>query len=479
MRNASKLALPTRWPTAEVARNSMWFSPIEVGNLVLRERTWVPAMVPWRCTSEGFVTDRILEWYRRFAEGQPGAIVVEATGIREIKSGPLMRIGHDRYLEGLKRLTEVVREASGGRTRLFIQLIDFLNVRRRPGREVYFRRYLPITPELRERAGGPADEDALRQMLHDMDDQALAPILGPREMQSLQFGYRESVNDMDNDEICALPERLPELFALAAARAQRAGFDGVELHFAHAYTMASFLSRANQRTDGYGSTRQGRVRLPLEVYAAVRAAVGARYVVGCRFLGHEVIRGGSDLPDAVYFGRQFAAAGMDYLSISKGGKFEDARQPKVGEAVYPYTGPSGHECMPTVYIDKTGPFGRNVNLAATIREAVRGDGLETPLVTAGGICTFHQAEAILTAGQADIVAAARQTLADPDWFAKAREGRGDSIRRCLFTNYCESLDQRHKEVTCQLWDRAFAGDFTGLKSADGRRRLVAPPRDPE
>jgi 2,4-dienoyl-CoA reductase-like NADH-dependent reductase (Old Yellow Enzyme family) len=135
-----------------------------------------------------------------------------------------------------------------------------------------------------------------------------------------------------------LPVVLPGLFADAAGRAQAAGFDGVELHYAHAYTLASFLSRTNTRTDGYGGAREGRVRLPLEVIAAVRRRVGRASRSGCRMLGEEVIAGGSDLEDAVYFARAFARAGLDFISVSKGGKFDDAEQPRVGEAVYPYTG---------------------------------------------------------------------------------------------------------------------------------------------
>jgi len=242
--------------------------------------------------------------------------------------------------------------------------------------------------------------------------------------------------------------------------------------------MASFLSRLNIRRDGYGDSRENRVRLPLEALAAVRERVGDDYVVGIRYLGDEVIEGGSDLDDAIWFGVQFAGAGVDYLSVSKGGRFEDAKQPKIGEAVYPYTGSSGYECMPTVISDAKGPFGRNVPLAAAIRRAVREAGWQTPVVTSGGISTFEQAEAILEKGEADCVAAARQTLADPDWFRKIRLGYGDRVRRCEFTNYCEGLDQRHKQVTCKLWDRAFeSGDAVRLAS-DGRRRLSAPAWSP-
>src|SRR2546428_334451 len=258
-------------------------------------------------------------------------------------------------------------------------------------------------------------------------------------------------------------------------RAREAGFDGVELHYAHAYTMASFLSRLNARTDGYGGSRENRVRLPLDVLAAVRARVGAEYVVGIRYLADEVVEGGSDLDDAIWFGVRFAEAGVDYLSVSKGGRFEDARQPKIREAVYPYTGASGYECMPTVLSDARGPFGRNVPLAAAIRRAIRDAGFQTPLVTSGGITTFEQAEGILERGEADCGAAARQTLADPGWVKKIRLGYGELVRRCEFTNYCEGLDQRHKQVTCKLWDRKFEpGDPVVRLANDGRRRLSAP-----
>jgi hypothetical protein len=84
------------------------------------------------------------------------------------------------------------------------------------------------------------------------------------------------------------------------------------------------------------------------------------------------------------------------------------------------------------------------------------------------------AEATLWRGEADIIAMARQSLADPDWFAKVRSGRGDEVRRCNFTNYCEGLDQMHKQVTCKLWDRVNLDEPGITKSDDGKRRLVAP-----
>src|SRR6476619_1128829 len=134
----------TRWPTAEEAARSRLFSPIAIGGLEARSRTWVPAMVPWRATEDGFVTQQNLDWYRRFADGRPGVLVVEATGVRDIPSGPLLRIGDDRFIPGLRKLVEVVRDASHGETLLFIQIIDFLTVKRRPEKSKYFQRFLTI-----------------------------------------------------------------------------------------------------------------------------------------------------------------------------------------------------------------------------------------------------------------------------------------------------------------------------------------------
>ena len=476
-----------RWPTEEEAAASLLFSPVRLGRrLVAEQRTWVPAMVPWRATEEGFATPDVLDWYGRFARGRPGVVVVEATGIRDVPSGPLLRIGHDRFLPGLRGIVERVRGESGGATRLLVQVIDFLSIRRRPEPGTFLRRCLAIDGALRARAAARLGEDRwrtapeadARERLAAADRPLLEAVLAPRDLESMDFGHRERVTDLHLPAVRELPRVLPGLFADAADRARRAGFDGVELHYAHAYTMASFLSPLNTRDDGYGGSREERARLPLEVLAAVRERTGPDFCVGIRFLGDEVIRGGMRADEAAWFGARFAEAGADVLSVSKGGKFEDARQPVVGEAAYPYTGPSGHECMPTVRADGAGPFGRNVPLAAAVRRAVREAGRETPVVAAGGISTFALAEGILRRGEADVVAAARQSLADPDWWLKMRRGRGAETRRCEFTNYCEGLDQRHRQVTCKLWDRDFdPGDGAVARSSDGKRRLVAPEWD--
>lgn len=479
--NEIRHSLPeAHWPTADKAAHALLFQPIKIGPLTLETRTWVPAMVPWRATEDGLVTQDNLDWYGRFAAGRPGAIVVEATGVRDIPSGPLLRIGHDRFIPGLRKLVEVVHERSEGHTRLFIQIIDFLSVKRRPEKAKFIQRFLTINSQLREHLAQATqneewlntEEAQVRTFLQNAPETLLDQVIPERELEALRYGYRERVTDMEMEHIRQLPQILPDIFAAAAVRAREAGFDGVELHYAHAYTMSSFLSRRNNRPDGYGGSPEARVRLPREVFQAVRRSVGNDYVVGTRFLGDEVISEGSRLEDATFYGLEFAKAGFDFLSISKGGKFEDAKQPKVGHAVYPYTGQSGYECMPTITSDEKGPFGRNVNLSATIKHAINNAGFQTPVVTAGAIATFEMAEEILQKGEADIIGSARQSLADPDWFWKMQLGYGEEIRRCEFTNYCEGLDQMHKQVTCKLWDRKNMDEPNIARSIDGRRRLI-------
>jgi len=465
---------PGEWPSREQAERSLLFSPVQVGSLALSQRTWVPAMVPWRASDEGFVTDDVLDWYARYAEGRPGAIVVEATGIREIPSGPLLRIGNDRFIPGLKKLVETVREASGGETLLLIQIIDFLRINRRPATEKYFARFLRITDKHRDYFYNKLSDAEIREKFAHLADDALEHALSRREYEAYAYGYRERVTDVDIAHIKELPKTLPGLFSDAAVRARRAGFDGVELHYAHAYTMASFLSARNTRDDHYGNDLAGRVRLPLEVFHAVRDAVGKDFIVGCRYLADEIIAGGSVVDDAAFFGVEFAKAGMDFLSLSRGGKFEDAKRPKVGAAAYPYTGRSGYECMPQYISDEAGPFGRNLAATAKVRRAVRDAGIETPVIAAGGVHGFVEAERILRDGEADIIASARQSIADPDWFRKIRLGCGNEVRVCIFSNYCEALDTRHKQVTCELWDRENK-DAPGVKlTSDGKRRLLPP-----
>jgi 2,4-dienoyl-CoA reductase-like NADH-dependent reductase (Old Yellow Enzyme family) len=400
---------------------SLLFSPLRLNRITLPNRVWLPAMVTWLSNDAGEVTPDVERRYVRYARGEPGMIVLEAMGIRDVASGPLLRIGHDRYVPALRDLAAKIHATAD--VRVVPQIIDFLKIARRdPARSL-------------------ARLEARYPGCSSWTEAELAERLTPREYADYANGYRQRIEDLSLDEI----RSLPGLFAAAARRARDAGFDGVELHFAHAYTMASFLSATNARTDDYGGSRENRVRLALEVIAAVRREVGDDFCVGCRFLGREDIAGGTEIEDACWFGVQFAAAGLDFLSVSRGGRFEDAKRPAVGEAAYPYTGHSGLMCMPTHQY----PEAYNLPLPTAIRAAVRAGGFTTPVVGAGRIDTYEVAEGALQRGEIDLVGMARGLLADPDWPRKVRAGR--PFHACKYNNVCEALDRKHLPVRCQLW----------------------------
>jgi 2,4-dienoyl-CoA reductase-like NADH-dependent reductase (Old Yellow Enzyme family) len=428
-------------------RRSLVFTPFPIGRggVVLPNRIWLPAMVTWRGTEDGFVTDAVREIYLRYARGGAGMIVLEAIGIRDVASGPLLRLSDDRFIPGLAALRREMRAVS--HAPVIPQIIDFLKIATRKSTRAFIEGMV---------ARGRLPESTVAVSDAEFEARLEAYLPSPRDRRDFRYGYRQTIEDLSLEEI----QRIPGWFAAAARRAKEAGFEGVELHFAHAYTMASFLSVTNRRTDRYGGSFENRMRLPLEVIEAVRGAVGREFLVGCRYLGSEDILGedgrlgGNTLEDARQIGVALARAGLDFLSISRGGKFEDAQQPPVGEAMYPYTGHSGAVCIPRSRKD---PPGVNTYLATGIREAVRAAGFTTPVVTTGKIHTFDQAEAILREGRADLVGMARALLADPDLPRKWLAGAGEEARACVFCPFCEDEDQRHRVVTCTLWPKGSAG----------------------
>jgi 2,4-dienoyl-CoA reductase-like NADH-dependent reductase (Old Yellow Enzyme family) len=312
-------------------------------------------------------------------------MVVEAMGVHSARSGPLLRIADGSFVPGLRDLVRSVHDT--GPTRVAAQIIHFLKISRR--------------------------------------------------------GWRQRIQDLDRAEIDSIVTQ----YAEAAARIRDAGFDAVELHMAHAYTLSSFLSRRNDRRDEFGGrSLHNRLRVPSRVLRAVRERVGPDFCVGIRFDGEEAIRGGYSVEDATLMAVRFARLGADYLSVSAGGKFEDAVSVP-GQPLYPYTGYSGDRCMPGAEY----PDGLNVYLAEHIRAAVRERGHATPVVASGKIRTAELAESILQRGRADLIGMARQLLADPDWPRKVREGRPDTVVSCVYNNVCKALDERFQRVRCTLW----------------------------
>ena len=372
------------------------FEPLNINSMTLPNRVVVPAMVTRLSGEDGFVNGDITDRYVRFARGGAGLIVLEAMAVHGSKSGPLLRISGDEFTPGLRELCNKMKDAGPGC--VAPQIIHFLKISR--------------------------------------------------------SGWRQKVDDLSIDDIHAIVDA----YAAAAVRCIDAGYDGVELHMAHAYTLSSFLSRMNKRRDEYGGSLDKRLRLPVEVVTAVRNAVGDSIPIGVRFDGDECIKGGYTVDESKLIAWRLVQAGVDYVSISAGGKFEDA-QPREGEPLYPYTGYSGDRCMP----GKTYPPAANLYIAAGIRQFLREQGSSAPVIATGKINTPELAEKILNDGDADLIGMARPILCDPDWPRKVQAGHFDRVIRCCYANVCKAKDERFQTVSCFLWPK---GEIQAPESDD-------------
>ena len=232
-------------------------------------------------------------------------------------------------------------------------------------------------------------------------------------------------------------------FARAARRAADAGADGVELHMGHGYLLSSFLSPAsNQRDDEYGGDTERRCRLPGEVIAAVKAAVGPETPVIARFSADEMVDGGIDLDEGVRIGRHLQDWGADALHVSAC---------SYGSLVWN---------IPTYLLPEAGFR----HLAAAVKRAV-----SVPVIAVGRLHTPELIEDILRSGDADLVAVGRPLIADPDYYAHLREG--SAPRPCLKCNRCiQSI--AYGPVTCSVNPHARGGDRPASQPRKYRRVLV-------
>ncbi|HEU4628637.1 MAG TPA: NADH:flavin oxidoreductase/NADH oxidase [Gemmatimonadaceae bacterium] len=215
---------------------------------------------------------------------------------------------------------------------------------------------------------------------------------------------------LDRDRLA----RVRQGFADAARRAARLGLDGVQLHAAHGYLLHQFLSPlANRRDDDYGGSLENRMRFPLEVFDAVRAAFPADRPVSVRVSGTDWAEGGWDVEQTVAFARALEARGCAAIHVSSGGLTPHQRIP---------VGPS-----------------YQVPLARAVKEATG-----MAVVAVGLITDFDQAEAIVGTGDADLIALARTILYDPRWPWHAAAHFGARVKAP--PQYLRSQPRRHRDL---------------------------------
>jgi 2,4-dienoyl-CoA reductase-like NADH-dependent reductase (Old Yellow Enzyme family)/thioredoxin reductase len=349
----------------------------QMKNLVLRNRIVMAPMLSRLCDPDGIVSQKLIDYYAERAKGGAGLIIVEYCYIDEKESkanqGQLGAYS-DQLIAGLGDLAETIQEWGA---KAILQICH-------AGRSTSAK---------------------------FMGRQPMAPSAMP--------GYTgEMAREMTLEEI----EAAMDSFAEAARRAKTAGFDGVELHGAHGYLMAQFLSPyTNRRTDIYGKDRG---LFALRTLERVRARVGPDYVVGYRMSGEEFIEGGITLEETRAFARRLEERGIDYLHVS-GGIIE------VGE----------HFVIPMYF-----PKGYLLHLAEGIKQAVK-----IPVVAVGAIHDPSLAEESLKKKRADLIAMGRALIADPELPRKIQSGRPEDIRTCLRCNEgCSSRVRQGKTQRCAV-----------------------------
>ena len=355
------------------------FSPIQNGKTTVKNRIFMPPLST-NLGNKGYVTDELVAHYKARAKGGVGLFVTEVVTVEPtyVYLPGDMSIHDDSFISGWKKLVEGVHEYGA---KILPQLFH----------PAYMAFPIPGTPQL------------------------IAPsFVGPHYAKA-------APRPVTKDEIKVLIKQ----FADAAVRVQKAGGDGVEIHAAHAHgLLGGFLSPLyNKRTDEYGGDIKGRLRLTLEVLAAVRAACGEDFIIDVRISGDEYSDGGNNINDMIYVARQLEKVGADMLHVSGGTTI--AR----GSSI-PAPGTK---------------LGAHSHLSEEIKKYVH-----IPVATVGRITEAWIAEEIIATGKADAVMMGRANLCDPEFVNKAMDGREEDIRPCIGCLKCLNGIMFGKRVACTM-----------------------------
>lgn len=231
-------------------------------------------------------------------------------------------------------------------------------------------------------------------------------------------------------------------FVSAAARVKEAGFDAVEFHMCHSFTLADFVSRAaNKREDEYGRGFEGRMKIVSEIVERSKEKVGKNYTMMCRVNGDEFLVGGNTLKDSQMISKRLEELGVHAVDVSCGGRFEDS--PETHDYSSPEVGYSASRTCPT----PAWPEATNIYLAEGIKKAVR-----IPVIGGGRITHPSIAEKVIEENKTDLVYLARALFRDPYFPIKAQEGRWDAIQTCKGCNHCLETLCANQRVECKLWN---------------------------
>ncbi len=333
------------------------FTPYKIKDLDIKNRIVVPPMVCFTYAGkEGYVTEKNIKHYETMAKGGAGLIIVEAVCVTQ--NGKLSKdqlgIWSDSFIEGLSKIVSVCHTHGA---KVFIQL---------------------------HHAG-------------------LRTPVGVNKDLITSSNYNDgkvSARSMSIEEIHAIQRD----FVQGAIRAEKSGFDGIELHGAHAYLITQFLSsKVNKRTDEYGGSFENRLRFVVEIVEKIKKKVSTEFVIGIRMGCNE-----DSLQNSIEIAKVFECIGMDYLHISTG--FDDTLI---------------DEPIPRDFMGNWIVYG-----ASKIKEQVK-----IPVIAVNSIKTKEQAEYLIANDFADFIAIGRGHLVDP-YFTKHVES-GEEIITCMRCKPCK------------------------------------------
>jgi len=346
---------------------SALFQPLEVGDLTLANRIVVAPMCQYSADGEGSATDWHLIHLGNLALSGAALLMIEATAVTpEGRISPDdLGLWSEANEAALRRVLDSVRRWSD--MPIGIQLA---HAGRKASTRIPWQGGAQIAPD------APTGWQTVAPSPLPFLDDENPPVA------------------LDRDGLA----RIRYAFAEAARRAARLGLDAIQLHGAHGYLLHQFLSPlSNRRDDEYGGSLENRLRFPLEVFDAVRAAFPAERPVSMRVSGTDWAEGGWDVEQTIAFAQALEARGCAAIHVSSGGLTPAQKIP---------VGPS-----------------YQVPLARTVKQAVG-----IPVVAVGLITGFEQAEAIVSTGDADAVALARGLLYDPRWPWHAAAALGGRVR---------------------------------------------------
>ncbi|NQZ95615.1 MAG: FAD-dependent oxidoreductase [Myxococcales bacterium] len=379
-------------------------SPTRIGRLELANRVAMAPMGVEIVEGDGKVREPVVRYYEERARGGVGLLITENTSAcypRGANSAHELGVSDDAFIPGLTSLTEAVHRTD---SKIAIQLAHHGKVGRLDtlqGREIL----MPSIPRGHQGPRGPLDLSA-----EEMGLMARAAGGGPPK-----------IREATGEDL----EQLADDFASAAARAQTAGFDAVEIHGAHGYIFSEFLSPAwNFRSDDYGGGVENRARLLCEVLRACKLRTGGDFPIWCRIDAVEFsTQDGIDFEDTQRVAELLVEAGADALSVSA------------------YANPLGAGFTEAPLVHAEGGF---IDFAAGIKRRV-----DVPVIAAGRI-EPRVGDDMIRDGRADVIAMGRKLLADPELVAKLVDGRPEDVRPCIYCYVCVAQPFFDRTVRCSV-----------------------------